>query len=306
MLVLRPPAGLRVRIDDLAFAPDARALAAPAHGKGAVRWTTFAANARGEQVTVPDIAGRVAFLPDGRLLTGNARLFAIDSDGAAAPLGPSGDTWRGLGFAVSPDGSRLVVSSVQNGYETTRLTCYPIGDFANPLWQVDAPAHTYLSPAVGPDGTFVQMESMRHPLNRHWHTHRVRRSLDTGAALDTSSPLPDHAEQFALSPDGATVAIRVREFVHFMPAVGRVGFGAHLRNDSMKHFTGIAFHPSGKYFAATSNDATVKLYDLATLDTVRTFTWDVGRMRSIAFAPDGTLAAAGTDNGKVVVWDVDV
>jgi WD40 repeat protein len=38
----------------------------------------------------------------------------------------------------------------------------------------------------------------------------------------------------------------------------------------------------------------------------RTFTWDIGRMRSIAFSPDGALAAAGGDTGKVVVWDVDL
>ncbi len=79
-----------------------------------------------------------------------------------------------------------------------------------------------------------------------------------------------------------------------------------VENDNKKHFTGIAFHPSGRYLAATSNDATVKLYDTTTWEVARTFTWEIGRMRSIAFSPDGTLAAAGSDTGKVVVWDVDL
>jgi WD40 repeat protein len=30
------------------------------------------------------------------------------------------------------------------------------------------------------------------------------------------------------------------------------------------------------------------------------------RLRSVAFSPDGVLAAAGSDTGKVVVWDVDL
>jgi WD40 repeat protein len=79
-----------------------------------------------------------------------------------------------------------------------------------------------------------------------------------------------------------------------------------IHNDNRKHFTGIAFHPSGKYLAATSNDATVKLYDTTTWKVARTFTWDIGKMRSIAFSSDGTLAAAGSDSGRVVVWDVDL
>ena len=78
-----------------------------------------------------------------------------------------------------------------------------------------------------------------------------------------------------------------------------------LRNNGRSHFTGVAFHPSGRFLAATSNDATVKLYDTATWQVAKTYTWDAGRMRSVAFSPDGSLAAAGSDTGKVVVWDVD-
>ena len=81
---------------------------------------------------------------------------------------------------------------------------------------------------------------------------------------------------------------------------------ASLCNDNNKRFTGLAFHPSGRYLAATSNDATVKLYDTSTWEVVQTFDWDIGRLRSVAFSPDGMLAAAGGDKGKIVVWDVDL
>jgi WD40 repeat protein len=50
----------------------------------------------------------------------------------------------------------------------------------------------------------------------------------------------------------------------------------------------------------------VKLSDTVTWKMVRAFDWDVGRLRSIAFSPDGMLAATGGDKGKIVVWDVDL
>jgi WD40 repeat protein len=82
---------------------------------------------------------------------------------------------------------------------------------------------------------------------------------------------------------------------------------AHLlTSPDKKHFTSLAFHPSGRFLAATSNDATVKLYDTSNWSLATTYTWDIGRMRSVAFSPDGLLAAAGSDTGRVVVWDVDV
>jgi hypothetical protein len=60
----------------------------------------------------------------------------------------------------------------------------------------------------------------------------------------------------------------------------------------------------------TSNDGTVRLHDFhagnARWDVARTYDWSIGKLKSVAFNAEGTLAAAGGDTGKVVVWDVDV
>ncbi len=72
-----------------------------------------------------------------------------------------------------------------------------------------------------------------------------------------------------------------------------------------KELTSIAFHPSGRYPAATSNDETVKVYDTDTWQIAKTYAWNIGRLRSIAFSPDGMLAAAGSDTGRIIVWDVE-
>ena len=155
------------------------------------------------------------------------------------------------------------------------------------------------------DDEFVAVE-----LVGEWRTgsrHIVTRSADTGDELRRSKPLAAEVSDWVLSPDGALAACRHTVWVHVYPL--RANFTkplATLRNTNRKEFTGIAFHPSGKYLAATSNDETVKLYDTATWEVAHTFTWKIGRMRSVCFSPDGSLAAAGSDKGQVVVWDVDV
>ena len=78
-----------------------------------------------------------------------------------------------------------------------------------------------------------------------------------------------------------------------------------VRNDNRKHFTALAYHPSGRLLFATSNDATVHAFDAHTLDRVNRFTWHLGELRAVAVSPDGTLAAAGSATGDVVVWDLD-
>jgi WD40 repeat protein len=83
--------------------------------------------------------------------------------------------------------------------------------------------------------------------------------------------------------------------------------GVHVTrtNTSRKHFTAAAFSPDGKLLATTSNDTTVTMWDTATWEPIRQYAWEVGRLRAVAFAPDGLTCAAGSDTGKVVLFDVD-
>jgi len=131
-------------------------------------------------------------------------------------------------------------------------------------------------------------------------------SIKTGECLREVEGPDIAGDSLIASWDGQHIAGLLSSRVIVMSIEDISKPAAILKNDSRKHFTGIAFHPSGRYLAATSNDATVKLFDTTTWQVAKTYTWAIGRMRSIAFSPDGTLAAAGSDTGKIVVWDVDL
>lgn len=78
-----------------------------------------------------------------------------------------------------------------------------------------------------------------------------------------------------------------------------------LHKRGTKHFQGLAFTADGRYLASVSNDETVRLWETCTWQEHRTYTWQIGRLLNVALAPDGCRAAAGSDQGQVVIWDVD-
>jgi WD40 repeat protein len=208
-------------------------------------------------------------------------------------------------FALSPDGTRVVVSG---GFDTPEkgehLRVFDVSAAGRLLYQRTDPAarsddrHDALCWLPGTDRVAVSGR------NRS-DTHISVRDVATGAVVATHPRSGLVTDRLTAGPDGTLVAVYRHSFSVWPDA--DIGRRPHVvKNDSTRHFTGIAFHPSGKHLAATSNDATVKLFDTATWEIGRAFTWDVGKMRSVAFSPDGTLAAAGSDTGKVMVWDVDV
>jgi WD40 repeat protein len=65
----------------------------------------------------------------------------------------------------------------------------------------------------------------------------------------------------------------------------------------------IAFNPDGKLLASSSNDQTVKLWDVATGKEIRTLTGHTSSVWAIAFSPDGKRLASGSF-GAIKIWDV--
>ncbi len=68
--------------------------------------------------------------------------------------------------------------------------------------------------------------------------------------------------------------------------------------------TDLTFAPDGELWALGYTDGTVRLRTRER--EVARFDWGIGRVASVAFAPDGLTCAAGGENGQIVLWDVDV
>jgi WD domain, G-beta repeat len=67
---------------------------------------------------------------------------------------------------------------------------------------------------------------------------------------------------------------------------------------------GLKYHPSGEFFVTVSGDRLARYWDAQTFQQTKSMKWEIGKLTCLDLSSDGTLAAAGGDNGDVVVWDV--
>jgi WD40 repeat protein len=65
-----------------------------------------------------------------------------------------------------------------------------------------------------------------------------------------------------------------------------------------------AVSPDGRLGLSASDDATLRLWDLASGDLVRTFAGHTDAVRGCAFSPDGLLCVSASDDGTVRLWNV--
>src|SRR5262249_9536170 len=65
----------------------------------------------------------------------------------------------------------------------------------------------------------------------------------------------------------------------------------------------VCFHPAGTHLASSSNDHTVRLWDLSDVSRVRILRGANTDYFSVDYSPDGKLVAAGCLDGGVYGWD---
>lgn len=245
---------------------------------------------------------RAGFLPDGRLVVAGDMLTLAHPDAphkGAARFQTAEQFERVLpdGRLLSFPSREVVVSAVAPGAlrEVARLAC------------PDATRHAALAPdgtrlAVGV--TFRPAVGGPEPVVRQ----SAVRVFDLVSGKPVSELISVQGELIALdwSPCGRYIAgVLGARLVVWSVEDGKTR--GELEAGGTRLFRGPRFHPSGRFLAAggANVDGGVYCWNVGTWEELVGFRWPVGPVTSVNFSPDGTLAVAGGERGRVLVWDVD-
>jgi WD40 repeat protein len=221
------------------------------------------------------------------------QLFAFrTTDGTPQPV-PEGV--RANQAILSPGGDRLLAADLTHGRrQLAALTVDASGDTV--VWRRPQPPQFRHVAGFLPDGERFVTISDRVCINR----------FATGDEQAATRYPAGHAYQPQLSPDGRHLGVIGYGSMYLFDTAA---LGKPRRITSTRtygNFISFAFHPDGRTLAVIHGGPTlVKIYDLETLRLVRKYNWKLGPLASVAFSPDGMLGAAGSRDGRIVLWDVD-
>ena len=255
--------------------------------------------------------GKVQFSPDGSRLAISSSIgiwFYDPATGKALDLLPQTDSTSAFAFAYSPDGTtiaRAINNSKVGFWDVT--TKQRIGTLTKY-------GHKITAIAYSPDGTRIVSGNSDNAV-RVWNTMTMQR-IGTLSGYHTSG-----VTAVVYSPDGTTIAtgsgwrnnkdstVPVQLWDAFT-GKRKAKLAGHT-----KRITAIVYSPDGATIATASRDSTVRLWHAdtgthkATLKHTQGFNatlpWnrDANAVNAIAYSPDGTTIATGTQNGKVRLWN---
>src|SRR5262249_58066098 len=106
----------------------------------------------------------------------------------------------------------------------------------------------------------------------------------------------------ACSPDGRTLAITAGNTIEtFDPATQQ---RRRILRGHKATVWGIAFGPDGRLFSA-GGDGVVRTWDPGSGKELSALDWGGGAVNNVCVAPDGMTAAAGSTDGRIVVWGLE-
>lgn len=293
----------------LAFSPCGSRLAAGGSGRKVCFWNVAAAKVK--PTTLPTFDGRsqyLAFLPNGKL-------FAMSSLGQYATYDPDTGT-DARGKLASRWTGDLVPSADFTAFYGTgwkaRKWTYD-GATLTQRWELETPGDMQHGgycdgAAVTASGAYLA------PLSTNsGATSLHTRDGATGRLVDTRRLANASVLHFALFPDGRTVAfLREKAYkgttanaIMLGTLDGKFGPLVKAKSGEKDVYTALAVHPTGERIAVGCGDGTVRTFDAKSRREVSAHKWLEGPVRALVYAPNGLTAAAGGENGAVVVWDAE-
>jgi WD40 repeat protein len=311
--------GRKKRIHAIAFAPNGEELAAPCGDNWLRVWDLNTGEIRRTAPIEETSCGYdIAYLDQDRLVFAGVALrwwdLAADKWHEIAP----GYSW-GRRIEVSPDGAVLVE------VDQTRSTDWAAGHGLivreTATWEILPPMmgfeNTTGGAAFSLDNQFLATGHMQlvgektrslGPMFGRYTVHDYDylvhvREMPSGRVLQTLDGWQQAVTNLAFSPDGSVLAGTAGPRLRIWDLESNREIALHKRGT--KHFQGLSFMHDGRFLATVSNDTTVRIWDTRTWEEHTTYTWQIGALLNIVFAPDGLRAAAGSDKGQIVIWDVE-
>lgn len=330
-------------VRNLRFAPDGRAFAGLVGHQGAVaavRWYDVARDRHSHEILVSSVDPNAGFFRDPELDT----LVQPSPDPVVSPnlelaaFANLHEDFYGLAVADFANGRPVSCVLGDNDYlpEGTgeilsiEHTAIAFGPECNTLFAAIRYERDDIPVARGwdLDAEFDDLDAMLEPLARHDGSEPVALACSPDGrfvAVGTATgnvllyDVVDHPKPRTLRhPSGgeagrpvaavgfSTKGTRVFALVGGVFAVWEVKSGKELTvitGDA--HLTAVAYAPDARTFTIASIDGTVSLRDAKTFAERKRYSWPIGGLHGVAFAPDGLTCAAGGQNGRVVLWDLD-